>query len=416
MALNLGKLLKQEAFACIDTCIGELCIFSINVKGQTELNKKIGASLKECSPSDFLRSFCLYVCFPKESLKDNKYKPENQVLTDDDVNKLSEDDLEKIAGIYIDNNEYLFKKLVFKKKKNEKGETVNYGEYKEIEHPREESESNTSYLHRLSILEGEKHKKQLEDMFKSVSGLGGFSSKLTDSIKNTLTWGNSLSKAMESIRPINQPQIRPIEYEHPSIDFAEMARESEKRRLQPFNELSEQLDQLIESSVQASEFMIEANKIQTQIAAEIKTSGDVTERYSKKNILLSGIVIFLTILGLSLTTYAIISGNSFNEKQKTKLQNSAEAIVTSLDGIQKNLSIENSRNQKSLELIEGQLVELSTQKAAYEHLLAQQKTLIEALERANTEQSSQIIELQKKMDALEKKAKNMNSKMPNKAN
>jgi len=415
MALDLGKLLKQEAYACVDTCIGELCVFSINVKGQTELHKKLDTSLKECSPSDFVRSFCLYVCYPKESLKDNKYKPESPVLTDDDVNKLSEDDLEKIAGIYIENNEYLFKKLVFKKKTNEKGETVNYGEYEEIEHPRNEKESNIFYLHRLSILEDEKRKKQFDDMFKSVSGFRGFSSKLTDSIKDTLTWGNSLSKAMESIRPINQPHIRPIDYEIPSIDIAKISRENEERRLQPFNELSERLDRLIESSVQASEFMIEANKIQTQIAIEIKTSGDVTERYSKKNILLSGIVIFLTIVGLSLTTYAIISGNSFNEKQQDKLQNSAEAIVTSLAAINKNLSVENSRSQKSLDFIAGQIVELSKQKAAYEHLLAQHKALIESLERANTKQNFQLIELQKKIDDLEKR-QNMNSKMPNKAN
>jgi len=414
--LDLGKILKQEAYACIDTCIGELCVFGINVKGQTELQEKIDASLKECSPSDFVRSFCLYVCFPKESLKDNKYKPDRPVLTDDDVNNLSEDDLEKIAGIYIEKNNYLFKKLTFKKKTNEKGETVNYGEYKDIEYPREESESNTSYLYRLSILEGEKYKKQFEDMFKSVSGLSSFSSKLTDSIKNTLTLGDSLSKAMESIRPINQTYIRPIEYESPSIDLAKITRENEERRLQPFNELSERLDQLIESSVQASEFMIEANKIQTQIAAEIKTSGDVTERYSKKNILLSGIVIFLTVVGLLLTTYAVISGNSFNEKQQTKLQNSAESIVTALTGINKNLAIENSRSQQPLDFIAEQLVELSKQKAAYEHLLAQHKTMIEALEKANTEQRSQISELQKKIDALKNEAINMNSKMPNKAN
>ena len=196
MALNLGKLLKPEAYACIDTCIGEICIFDINVKSQTELHKKLGASLKEQAPEDFVRNFCLYVCFPKESLKENKYKPDSPVLTDDDVIKLSDEDLENIAGIYIDNNEYLFKKLTFRNKKSEEGETVNYGEYKEIEHAKKENESNTFYLHRLSILEGEKRKKQFEDMLKSASGLSGFSSKLTDSIKNTLSWGDSLSKAM----------------------------------------------------------------------------------------------------------------------------------------------------------------------------------------------------------------------------
>jgi len=405
MALDLGKLLKHEAYACIETSIGELCVFSINMKGQTELHKKLGTSLENCTPEDFLRDFCVFVCFPQESLKEDKYKPDSPVLTDEDVSKLTEGELDKIAGIYIENNEYLFKKLEFKKKKNEKGETVNCGEYNEIEHPRNEGESNTSYLYRLSILEMEKHKRQLEDMFKSVSGLGSFSSKLTDSIKNTLTWGDSLSKAMESIRPIHLPEIRPIERELLNIDFAKIERDREERRLQPFNELSNRLDQLIESSVQATEFMIEANKIQTRIAAEIKESGDITEKYSKKNIFLSVVVIALTAIGLSLTAYAFISGNKFNKEQQANLHNSAKEIVSSLSDIEVNLTSEDSKSQNSLELISRQLIEISKQKTIYEQLLAQHKALIESLESKNSEQKAQIIELQERINKLEKSSK-----------
>jgi len=32
MALDIGKLLKQEAYACIETSIGELCVFSLNIE------------------------------------------------------------------------------------------------------------------------------------------------------------------------------------------------------------------------------------------------------------------------------------------------------------------------------------------------------------------------------------------------
>lgn len=221
MALDIGKLLKQEAYACIETSLGELCVFGISAKGQTELQKNLDSSLEDCLPADFIRNLCVYVCFPKDSLKEEKYKPDNPVLTIEDVKNLTEDELERIAGIYIDNSEYLFKKLEFKKK-NDKGEIVNYREYNEIEHPRNEEETNISYLYRLSVLEIEERKKQMEDLFKSVSGLGNFSSALTDSIKNTLTMGDSLSKAMESIRPIHIPELRPIEREPFHIDFAKI--------------------------------------------------------------------------------------------------------------------------------------------------------------------------------------------------
>ncbi|OUR73082.1 hypothetical protein A9Q78_05615 [Methylophaga sp. 41_12_T18] len=401
MALDIGKLLKQEAYACIETSIGELCVFGINVKGQTELHKNLDSSLEDCIPADFIRNLCVYVCFPKDSLKEEKYEPDKPILTNEDVSKLTEDELEKIAGIYIDNNEYLFKKLEFNKKKNEKGEIVNYGEYNEIEQPRNEEETNISYLYRLSILEIEKHKKQMEDIFKSVSGIGSFSTNLTDSIKNTLTMGDSLSKAMESIRPISMPELRPIEREPFNIDFAKIERDKEERRLQPFKELSNRLDQLIESSVQASEFMIEANKIQTRVASEIKASGDLTDKHSRKNILLSGIVITLTVIGLSLTAYAFISGNKFNEYQQESLENSAKEIVNSLSDIKENLENEDSKSQNTLDLISRQLVEIDSQKKLYEQLLAQHKSLIESLESANSEQKAQIIELQGRIKALE---------------
>jgi len=401
MALNLEKLLKQKAYACIETSIGKLCVFGINVKGQTELHKKLDRSLEDWMPADFIRNLCVYVCFPKERLKDNKYKPNKPILTNEDVSKLTEDELEKVASIYIDNNEYLFKKLEYKEKKNEKGELIKYGEYSEIEHPRNEEETNISYLYRLSILEIEKQKKQMKDMFKSVSGMGSFSSNLTDSIKNTLTMGDSLSKVMESIRPINMPKTRPIERDPFNIDFAKIERDKEERRLQPFNELSNRLDQLIESSVQASEFMIEANKIQTRIASEIKVSGDLTDKHSRKNILLSGIVIVLTVIGLSLTAYAFISGNKFNEYQQENLESSAKEIVNSLSDIEASFAHEDSKSQNTLDLISRQLVEINSQKKLYEQLLAQHKSLIESLESANSEQKAQIIELQGRIKVLE---------------
>lgn len=405
MSLNLGKLLKQEAYACIETSLGELCVFGINVKGQIELQKNLESSIEDCLPSDFIRNLCVYVCFPKDSLKEEKYKPDSPVLTTEDVKILAEDELDKIAGTYIDNSEYLFKKLEFKKKKNDKGKIVNYGEYKEIVHPRNEEETNVSYLYRLSVLQIEERKKQMDGLFKSVSGLGNFSSALTDSIKNTLTMGDSLSKAMESLRPIHMPELSPIEREPPHIDFAKIEQDKEKRRLQPFNELSERLDQLIESSVQASEFMIEANKIQTSIASEIKASGDLTDKHSRKNIWLSGIVITLTVVSLILTAYAFISGNRFNESQQQNLEKNAKEIVNSLSGIQANLTSQSSISQNTLDLISRQLIEVNEHKRLYEQLLAQNKSFIESLERANSDQKSQIIELEERIMALEKSRK-----------
>ncbi|MBU2882331.1 hypothetical protein KO525_06425 [Psychrosphaera sp. B3R10] len=405
MALNISKLLKQEAYACIQTSLGDLCVFGISYKNQTDLEKDLETPIKDCLPTEFIRNFCVYICFPKSSLKEEKYKPHKPVLTIESVKNLTEDDLERIAGVYIDNNEYLFKKLEFKKKKNEKGEIVSSGEYKDIEHPRNKKETNISYLYRLSVLQMEKRKKEMEELFKSVSGLGSFSSTLTDSIKDTLAMGDSLSKSIESIRPVQMAELRPVERESFYMDFAKIEQSKEESRLQPSRELADRLDQLIESSVQASEFMIEANKIQTSIATEIKVSGDLTDKHSRKNIRLSWVVITLTVLGMIFTAYSFISGNRFNEYQQIKLEQSAKEIVNSLTSINTKIVNQTSISQNTLDSISKQLVETNNQKKLYEQLLAQHKSLIESLQRATSEQKAHIIDLQERIIALEENRK-----------
>ncbi len=405
MTLDLGKISNQKAHGYLQTSIGKLYIFSINANNQRALKKQLGCPIKNCDPEIFARNLAVFICYPEDQLIEGKFKPDTPVISSNDVANLTGAELEKIARIYVNGNDYLYKKLEFKTRTNDKGGKVHHAEYKGVEYPRKESESYINYLHRLSINEEEKQKKQMEKLLGSISGLNSFSSKLSNSIKNTLFLGDSLSRAMESFRAINKPTIHPTTQNFPITDFIENERLNEKRRLKPFNELSDRLDQLIDLSIQSSEFMIEANSIQTSIAAEIKSSGDITKKYSKKNNLLTFVVIFISLLGLFLTAYTITANNAFNKMQQSKFQNSVESIVTCLSNIDQNFVAENKKIQNLLSQITIQLNGDNKQISMFDQLLEQNKTILNKLRKKNSVQYEQLERLKKRISELENSKK-----------
>lgn len=357
MALTINR--KKEAHDCLQTSIGKLCIFSIDFKDKSELDKQLGRPLKDCTPEEFVKNLSVFVCYPEDKLKEGKYKPDTPILRIADANKLTTENLEKIADIYINSDDSL------SKIHNEKA--VAEDEKYKVKH-------HINDLHRLSILEDDRRKKQMEKILPQY-GLDIFSTELVDRIKGTLFMGNSLNKKMESIRFMDQSQ--------------------------PFHKLADGLDQLIDLSAQATEFIIKANEIQTDIAAEIKTSGNATEKYSRLNIRLTIFVIGISIISLILTAYAIISGNSFNERQSSKIQNSADAIEASLSAINNNLLAENQNVQNSLDSVANQSKNFSSQQFIYVQLLEQNKTLINELMIVNNKQNIKIKELQRKIVEFE---------------
>lgn len=340
MAIDLANI-PYKPFGCINTTIGELCIFSISAGNEEELYQELYKPINECETTIFMRKFVSYICYPKDSLKEGQNKPNKPLLTDEDILSLTDDDLEAIAKLYIENNEYLFKKLAFKKDKNDQGLTVVSPEYSEVEYPKNENENYTQYLLRLNIEKKEKHKRQAEKMF---SGINSFSNALENSIKNTLSLGNSLKKTVESIRPVSMANIMPGPPSSKIADILNLERMKEEMRLRPFNDLAERLDQLINASAQAVEFMIEANQIQTRIAGEIKLSSDGTTKYSKRNILLTVVVILLTALGIIFSAYTNFKSDRNNQINRVEDRNNVNLLIENLKKI--NDSIINNERLK----------------------------------------------------------------------
>lgn len=393
MTITLNNLPEEKPYGCVHTAIGELFVFCISWGGQSKLWKEVGKPTEKCDPTDFLKLMVPYICFPKASLKEGQYKPANSVLTSADVSSLTKDDLDVIAKLYVENNEYLFKKMTFENRQNEKGQTVVYEKCGEIECPRHENESCTQYLFRLSVKDHEKRNKQLQEIVNSVSG---FSSTLGESIKKTLALGDSLQRTMESVRPL--AELRSMESTLLKIDWAEIERKREERRLQPFKELSERLDQLIDTSAQAGGFMVEANKLQTQIAGEIKSAGDETTKLSKKNIKLSLVVIVLTVVGIAVAVYTILRSDNDSATQRIEIQKHVDLVTEKLTEINNSLGV---ANDQAVERVKRELG-VSNESLRNENLMlkakaADQTRMIHEMKNLIERQGKKLEELEKRL-------------------
>ena len=173
-----------------------------------------------------------------------------------------------------------------------------------------------------------------------------FSNPLEESIRNTLSLGESLRKTVEGIRPSYKPSIRPLEPYVPEIDFSKI----EETRTKPFRDISERLDKLIDTTVQTTGFIIEANKTQTEIAHEIKFSGNQTTLYAKKNIRLSHIVIVISSLSLLGFCYSLYRSYNMGKDQRLEIQNYVNTLSNKIADVNNSITL---FNKKLVDLLEN---------------------------------------------------------------
>nr|VFJ73858.1 MAG: hypothetical protein BECKFW1821C_GA0114237_105510 [Candidatus Kentron sp. FW] len=325
MTLKLDLKQGREYYSRLDTAIGALYVFYMQAKDLLALEKILDRPIKDCDPEQYVRNLATFICYPEKALLDGQ-KPDTPALLQDDVKRLTSSELDEIARIFLEHNDYLYRK----------NDAITYS--------RNEEENHMEYLHRLFVIEEEERSK----LFSSLSGScakrlmegqnsiaakfsgSAFSAGLSDKIGNTLSLGNSLGRAMEigrlatpvtpfasgalgsvmkSIEQIDRatkirvPGIelpKPEKIEVETIDWAGMERKKEEKRREPFNDLAKRLDRLIELSEENIKFSVQANETQTEISAEIKSSGDITEKFSKRNFVINLIVAALTALSVSM--------------------------------------------------------------------------------------------------------------------
>lgn len=350
--------MKKKKYGSVETAIGELHVFYLSVKDYQEIEGNLDSSIEEADEERYLNEFIKHSSFPSHSL-DEEYKPKEPVLTDDEVSKLAASEIDKIIQLYIDNSPHLYKKQIRNSENDDEGNTRISYSYGEVEYPRNEDESLKAYLHRLVVLEEKKRREQQKKLTESIIGRSNFSHGLDKNIMSTLSLGESLSRftdqihsplgdalkayksplqdTIDRISKITSPTdsilksiepIQPIDSERNIQDMYKIERENRER---PFRDLGEKLDELVELSSESTKFMVEMNKSQTQMANELKQSGDQASKHSKLNIYFSVVVIILTVIGLLISSSSIYI--SVNDKQTEGLSGSINKLTDSLQSL-----------------------------------------------------------------------------------
>ena len=356
MSKSLKFLFKQKSHGSVKTSIGTLHIYYLSIKDHEDIKNNLDCDLESANTKDFLNEFIKHISFPEDTLEDKACKPKEIVLDDKDISAIDKSDIDKIIELYIENNPYLNKKEVEKSEKDDEGIVrVSYS-YEDIIHPKNSDESLGEYLHRLIVLNDKKHKEQQKKIIDSIIGKSNFSHGLDKSIMSTLSLGESLTKltsqiysplgeAFKAFEPsfldpsdqINKI-IAPTEnlFKNieltPAIDHGKKLREMYKAEKEdqehPFKELGHKLDELVELSSESTRFMVQMNKSQTQMANELKQSGDQASKHSKINIYISMAVIFLTVIGLLISSFSVYV--SLNDKNTVSLGKSINSLTENI--------------------------------------------------------------------------------------
>lgn len=312
----IKKLDGHDSYGCIDTHqLGELCAFSLQVKDAGALELEFGKPVEEVPQDVYLKTYLRFVFFPKNSLREGHLKPEHPVLTSVDTAKLTNDDVNKLSALVTEHSSYLWSELF-------------WGTKEEIEdkrlHEKNTNESDADFLYRLLVIKNQKERAHTEMMM----GKNIFSTGLGERIKETLGIGDKLRRFVE-------PTSIKFETIIPEHKFLEL----KDTNAELLAEISGRMNALIDATRAAATFAVTANEIHTQIAAELKSSSDQSGLYAKENIVyakknvhLTGWVIFITICSIGLPLILTLKGQSDavnDTKEQKKLIEENVSLIAS---------------------------------------------------------------------------------------
>jgi hypothetical protein len=339
MKINLKR---ESKFKFATSSFGQLASFELSVKNISDLHDRLGKTMENVTPIEYLHALISVTCHPIDKLIENKYAPNNYSLTLNDAEKISNDECNEFARLYLNHNDHLFRKKIEKLEPNKEGKgTVFSIEYGDIEYPQDAGESIIDYIYRLTVIREKEHKKRFEGIFSSYQKAMGFSADLEKQIKSTYNMGASLKKTIDDMRTVGT--VKPI-YDYISkIDFTKINEDATRNRLAPFKDLSEKLDKLIELSSDSTEFIIKTNETQTKIAEEIKKSGEDTLKSANKNIKIGLFIIGFTILSLAITGLTIYLNIDSSKKQIESLEKQTNKIVGNLKNINESINKQNKQ-------------------------------------------------------------------------
>ena len=179
-------------------------------------------------------------------------------------------------------------------------------------------------------------RKQLLNLNKNFADISPFSKEIQNQINSTRDLGKQLSDSYKDLlesqsisSSIQFPNIVPTPAKE-IVDF--------KMFKSPLINLQKEIQILIE-------YIRKSNETQTSIATEIKSSSESSTIFSKKNIIISAIIVILTLFTIGSSIYFSIKASSQN-------QESSSQIITELREINKSVISEKTKSQQYFEEID----------------------------------------------------------------
>ena len=127
-----------------------------------------------------------------------------------------------------------------------------------------------------------------------------------------------------------------------------MAESAAKARWAPFEFLAERADNL-------TQFMVKANETATMIAAEIKSSGEQTTKLSRRSLLLTWVIVFLTSVNAVSSCYSCY----FQRRQeRADINNRFDKVLAEYMEDVKRLKHEQAVNRETIERLQSRIREL----------------------------------------------------------
>jgi hypothetical protein len=291
------------------TSIGNLAIYPLTLGLHADLTKLIRGPLAPCDELEFVKHMILHTCYPETSLGDDRSRPKSPVLTRDEIGKLGNDEIETIAKVLIDGNDFLRKNRQADMTQDSKEHPSNKNEHRDAEHKPKEGETNCQYLHRLYCLYDTHMQSEMIPKLKVLLAKANFSDNLQNHITKTLHTGESLSKLVAGIQHrkyhhlMYPPSDRSGSLARAASVTNQPTEQTEIENIEKTSEISmevfgDRMDQIVDLLSSFSTFSKETNEANIGIASEIKSSSKSASKLSGTNIFLTVLVIVATGIGL----------------------------------------------------------------------------------------------------------------------
>lgn len=363
----IKRLNDIDSYGCLNTTsLGELCVFPLIVRDMMALESEFGRPVSEVGKEVYLRSYLRFTCYPKESLTSGKFKPEKPVLSPDDVEQLTHEEIDALAGLICGHEKQLWSELVLDQKEDGEGKTILSSRTGERVHEKGPDESDSDFLFRLLTLQDEKMRSRRERLL----GTSLFSSELGQKIKETIGIGDMLRRSFEPVA--TSDKVVPPTFE-PNLELRD-------RKAELLAEISARLNALIDHTQASTTFAVTANELQMQIASEIKRSSDQSSldsqesiKVARDNLLLTKWVICLTFCSILFPLLLALKGQADaiadGIKSTAQMEQNVSLISSEISALADAVK---STRQRELTALEG---ELRGAKNAIESLEAANKRL-----------------------------------------